>query len=214
MELIDFILHVDDHLLEFITNYGIWIYGILFLIIFVETGLVVMPFLPGDSLLFAAGALAASTGAMDPWLLGLLLFIAAVLGDTLNYHIGKYIGPRVFEIESRFINKNHLINTQKFFDKHGGKTIIFARFVPFARTFAPFVAGASSMNYKYFLSYNVIGAFCWIGSFITLGYLFGNMPIVKDNFTYLIFGIIILSVLPGVIGFIRHKFFPKKDLNA
>ena len=197
-----------------ITNYGVWIYGILFLIIFVETGLVVMPFLPGDSLLFAAGALAASTGAMDPWLLGLLLFIAAVLGDTLNYHIGKYIGPRVFEIESRFINKNHLINTQKFFDKHGGKTIIFARFVPFARTFAPFVAGASSMNYKYFLSYNVIGAFCWIGSFITLGYLFGNMPIVKDNFTYLIFGIIILSVLPGVIGFIRHKFFPKKDLNA
>ena len=214
MELIDFILHVDDHLLEFITNYGVWIYGILFLIIFVETGLVVMPFLPGDSLLFAAGALAASTGAMDPWLLGLLLFIAAVLGDTLNYHIGKYIGPRVFEIESRFINKNHLINTQKFFDKHGGKTIIFARFVPFARTFAPFVAGASSMNYKYFLSYYVIGAFCWIGSFITLGYLFGNMPIVKDNFTYLIFGIIILSVLPGVIGFIRHKFFPKKDLNA
>ena len=214
MELIDFILHVDDHLLEFITNYGVWIYGILFLIIFVETGLVVMPFLPGDSLLFAAGALAASTGAMDPWLLGLLLFIAAVLGDTLNYHIGKYIGPRVFEIESRFINKNHLINTQKFFDKHGGKTIIFARFVPFARTFAPFVAGASSMNYKYFLSYNVIGAFCLIFSFITLGYLFGNMPIVKDNFTYLIFGIIILSVLPGVIGFIRHKFFPKKDLNA
>ena len=214
MNLIDFILHVDQHLFEFITNYGDWIYGILFLIIFVETGLVVMPFLPGDSLLFAAGALAASTGAMDPWLLGLLLFIAAVLGDTLNYHIGKYIGPRVFEIESRFINKNHLINTQKFFDKHGGKTIIFARFVPFARTFAPFVAGASSMNYKYFLSYNVIGAFCWIGSFITLGYLFGNMPIVKDNFTYLIFGIIILSVLPGVIGFIRHKFFPKKDLNA
>ena len=214
MELIDFILHVDEHLLEFITNYGIWIYAILFLIIFVETGLVVMPFLPGDSLLFAAGALAASTGVMDPFVLVMLLFTAAVLGDTLNYHIGKYIGPRVFEIESRFINKNHLINTQKFFDKHGGKTIIFARFVPFARTFAPFIAGASSMNYKYFLSYNVIGAFCWIGSFITLGYLFGNMPIVKDNFTYLIFGIIILSVLPGVIGFIRHKFFPKKDLNA
>lgn len=212
MDLIDFILHVDDHLLEFITNYGVWIYGILFLIIFVETGLVVMPFLPGDSLLFAAGALAASTGAMDPWVLGVLLFIAAVLGDTLNYHIGKYIGPRVFEIESRFINKKHLINTQKFFDKHGGKTIIFARFVPFARTFAPFVAGASSMNYKYFLTYNVIGAFCWISSFITLGYLFGNMPIVKDNFTYLIFGIIILSIMPGVIGFIRHKFFnPNKS---
>ncbi|QLB58208.1 DedA family protein [Acinetobacter indicus] len=212
MELIDFILHVDVHLLEFITNYGVWIYAILFLIIFVETGLVVMPFLPGDSLLFAAGALAASTGAMDPWLLGGLLFIAAVLGDTLNYHIGKYIGPRVFEIESRFINKKHLIATQQFFAKHGGKTIIFARFVPFARTFAPFVAGAGSMNYKYFLTYNVVGAFCWIGSFITLGYLFGNMPIVKENFTYLIFGIIILSVLPGVIGFARQKL--KKQVRA
>ena len=205
MELIDFILHVDDHLLEFITNYGIWIYAILFLIIFVETGLVVMPFLPGDSLLFAAGALAASTGVMDPFVLVMLLFTAAVLGDTLNYHIGKFIGPRVFEMESRFIIKKHLHYTQKFFEKHGGKTIIFARFVPFARTFAPFVAGAGNMNYKFFLSFNVIGAICWVGSFITLGYLFGNMPIVKDNFTHLIFGIIILSVLPGIIGFIRQK---------
>ncbi len=205
MELIDFILHVDDHLLEFITQYGVWIYAILFLIIFVETGLVVMPFLPGDSLLFAAGALAASTGVMDPWILIPLLFLAAVLGDTLNYHIGRYIGPRVFEIESRFINKKHLIATQQFFAKHGGKTIIFARFVPFARTFAPFVAGAGKMNYKYFLSYNVIGAFLWITSFVILGYMFGNMPIVKDNFTHLIFGIIIISVLPGIIGFIRQK---------
>lgn len=210
MELLDFILHVDEHLLEFIRNYGVWVYGILFLILFVETGLVVMPFLPGDSLLFAAGALAASTGILDPWLLVLLLFIAAVLGDTLNYHIGKYIGPRVFEIDSKFINKKHLVYTQKFFAKHGGKTIIFARFIPFARTFAPFVAGAGSMNYKYFLSYNAIGAISWVGSFIALGYLFGNMPIVKDNFTHLIFGIIIVSVLPGIIGFIRHKFFPKK----
>lgn len=210
MDLLDFILHVDEHLFEFITNYGVWIYAILFLIIFVETGLVVMPFLPGDSLLFAAGALAASTGAMNPWVLIILLFIAAVLGDTLNYHIGKYIGPRVFEIESRFINKQHLIKTNHFFEKHGGKTIIFARFIPFARTFAPFVAGASSMNYKFFFTYNIIGAICWVGSFITLGYLFGNMPIVKDNFTHLIFGIIILSVLPGIIGYIRHKFFQKK----
>src|SRR5690606_19804126 len=205
MELLDFILHVDDHLLEFITNYGIWIYAILFLIIFVETGLVVMPFLPGDSLLFAAGALAASTGAMDPVVLVILLFTAAVLGDTLNYHIGKFIGPRVFEMESRFINRQHLIYTQKFFEKHGGKTIIFARFVPFARTFAPFVAGAGSMNYKFFLTYYLIGAFFCVGSFITLGYLFGNMPIVKDYFTHLIFGIIIISVLPGIIGFIRQK---------
>ena len=212
MELIDFILHVDDHLLEFITNYGIWIYAILFLIIFVETGLVVMPFLPGDSLLFAAGALAASTGVMDPWVLIPLLFIAAVLGDTLNYHIGKYIGPRVFESESRFINKKHLLATQQFFARHGGKTIIFARFVPFARTFEPFVAGAGSMNYKYFLSYNVVGGFIWISSFVILGYMFGNMPIVKDNFTYLIFGIIILSVLPGVIGFIQQRL--KKSKTA
>ncbi|OTG85150.1 DedA family protein [Acinetobacter sp. ANC 4648] len=210
MELFDFILHVDEHLFEFIKNYGMWIYGILFLIIFVETGFVVMPFLPGDSLLFAAGALAASTGAMNPWVLIIILFIAAVLGDTLNYHIGKYTGPRVFEIESKFINKQHLLKTQQFFEKHGGKTIIFARFIPFARTFAPFIAGAGSMNYKFFLSYNVIGGICWVGSFITLGYLFGNMPIVKDNFTHLIFGIIILSVLPGIIGYIRHKFFNKK----
>lgn len=209
MNLIDFILHVDEHLFEFITNYGVWVYGILFLIIFVETGLVVIPFLPGDSLLFAAGALAASTGAMDPVVLVILLFIAAVLGDTVNYHIGKYIGPRVFEIESRFINKEHLVKTSQFFDRHGGKTIIFARFIPFARTFAPFVAGASSMNYKFFITYNMIGAICWVGSFITLGYLFGNMPIVKDNFTHLIFGIIIISVLPGVFGYIRHKFFDK-----
>lgn len=211
MELIDFILHVDEHLLEFITNYGVWIYGILFLIIFVETGLVVMPFLPGDSLLFAAGALAASTGVMDPWVLIPLLFVAAVLGDTLNYHIGRYIGPRVFELESRFINKKHLIATQQFFEKHGGKTIIFARFIPFARTFAPFVAGAGKMNYKYFLTYNVVGGFLWISSFVILGYLFGNMPIVKDNFTHLIFGIIILSVLPGIIGFIKQKFFKKSN---
>ena len=211
MDLLDFILHVDEHLLEFIRNYGVWVYGILFLIIFVETGLVVMPFLPGDSLLFAAGALAASTGALHPGILFALLFLAAVLGDTLNYHIGRFIGPRVFEINSRFINKKHLIYTQQFFEKHGGKTIIFARFIPFARTFAPFVAGAGSMHYKYFLSYNAIGAFTWVGSFVLLGYLFGNMPIVKDNFTHLIFGVIILSILPGVFGFIRHKYFPKKS---
>jgi membrane-associated protein len=214
MELIDFILHVDDHLLEFIVNYGVWIYAILFLIIFVETGLVVMPFLPGDSLLFAAGALAASTGVMDPWVLIPLLFLAAVLGDTLNYHIGRYVGPRVFEIESRFINQKHLLATQKFFEKHGGKTIIFARFVPFARTFAPFVAGAGRMNYKFFLTYNVIGGFIWISSFVILGYLFGNLPIVKDNFTHLIFGIIILSVLPGIIGFIRQKLGKKDPAEA
>lgn len=204
MYLIDFILHVDQHLVEFVTNYGIWIYAILFMIIFVETGLVVMPFLPGDSLLFAAGALA-STGAMDPWILGVLLFVAAVLGDTLNYHIGKYIGPRVFETQSRWINKEYLYKTQAFFEKHGGKTIIFARFIPFARTFAPFIAGVSQMHYRTFLMFNVIGAFFWISSFIFLGYQFGNLPVMKDNFTYVIFGIIILSVMPAVIAFIRER---------
>lgn len=204
MYLLDFILHVDQHLVEFVTNYGVWIYAILFMIIFVETGLVVMPFLPGDSLLFAAGALA-STGAMDPWILAGLLFVAAVLGDTLNYHIGKYIGPRVFETQSRWINKEYLYKTQAFFKKHGGKTIIFARFIPFARTFAPFIAGVSQMHYKTFLSYNVIGAFFWIGSFIFLGYKFGTLPVIKDNFTYVIFAIIIISILPAVITFIREK---------
>lgn len=205
LHMIDFILHIDLHLAEFLKDYGMWIYGILFLIIFVETGLVVMPFLPGDSLLFAAGALAAFTGALNPALLIGLLFIAAVLGDTLNYHIGKYIGPKVFEIDSKWINKQHLIKTQNFFAKHGGKTIIFARFIPFARTFAPFVAGAGSMDYKYFISYNIIGGFCWIASFTLLGYFFGNQPVIKENFTYVIFGIIIFSVLPMVIGFIREK---------
>ena len=208
MYLLDFILHVDQHLVEFVVNYGVWIYAILFLIIFVETGLVVMPFLPGDSLLFAAGALA-STGAMNPWILAGLLFVAAVLGDTLNYHIGKYIGPRVFETQSRWINKDYLYKTQAFFEKHGGKTIIFARFIPFARTFAPFIAGVSHMQYGKFLSYNAIGGFFWIASFIFLGYQFGNLPVMKENFTYVIFGIIIISVLPAVIAFAREKFFKK-----
>lgn len=205
MELIDFILKIDQYLAVFLQDYGLWLYAILFLIIFVETGLVVMPFLPGDSLLFATGALAAFTGELDPVLLIVLLFIAAVLGDTLNYHIGNYIGPKVFERESKWINKQHLLNTQKFFEKHGGKTIIFARFLPFARTFAPFVAGASSMSYKYFITYNIIGGFLWISSFILLGYFFGNQPVIKENFTYVVFGIIIFSVLPIIIGFIKEK---------
>lgn len=205
LQLIDFILNIDKHLSVFLTDYGLWIYGILFLIIFVETGLVVMPFLPGDSLLFAVGALAAFTGALSPALLIALLFVAAVLGDTLNYHIGKYLGPKVFEKDYRFINKDHLLKTQRFFERHGGKTIIIARFLPFVRTFAPFVAGAGSMNYQKFLSYNVIGGFLWIASFVLLGYFFGNQPAIKENFTYVIFGIIGFSLLPVVIGFIKQK---------
>ncbi len=208
MELIDFILHVDQHLIEFVSNYGVWVYAILFLIVFVETGLVVMPLLPGDSLLFAAGAIAA-TGAMDPALLCLLLFIAAVLGDTVNYHIGKYIGPRVFEIKSRFINREHLLATQSFFEKHGGKTIIFARFIPIIRTFAPFIAGVGQMQYRRFLAFNVVGAAAWVVSFVLLGYYFGNLPVVKDNFTYVIFAIIFISILPALIGFVRHRLLHK-----
>lgn len=205
MQLMDFILTIDQHLAIFLQDYGMWIYGILFLIIFVETGLVVMPFLPGDSLLFAAGALAAVTGAINPILLIILLSLAAVLGDTLNYHIGKYIGPKVFVTNSRWINHQHLVNTQKFFATHGKKTIILARFIPFARTFAPFVAGAGSMHYRYFLSYNIIGGCLWIMSFVLLGYFFGNQPAIKDNFTYVIFGIIIFSILPVIFSFIKQK---------
>lgn len=208
MELIDFILHVDQHLIEFVKNYGVWIYALLFLIVFVETGLVVMPLLPGDSLLFAAGAIAA-TGAMNPVLLVILLFIAAVLGDTVNYHIGKYLGPRAFEMKLPFVKKEYLYKTQAFFDKHGGKTIIFARFIPIIRTFAPFIAGVGQMHYTRFLTFNVVGAAAWVVSFITIGYLFGNHPVVKDNFTYVIFAIIFISILPAIIEFIRHHFFKK-----
>jgi membrane-associated protein len=210
MELIDFILHVDQHLLEFVRDYGVWVYAILFLIVFVETGLVVMPLLPGDSLLFAAGAIAA-TGAMDPVLLCVLLFIAAVLGDTVNYHIGKYLGPRAFEMKLPFVKKEYLYKTEAFFEKHGGKTIIFARFLPIIRTFAPFIAGVGRMHYPRFLAYNVIGAAAWVVSFITLGYLFGNHPVVKDNFTYVIFAIILISIMPAIIGFIRHRLLKQQS---
>ena len=203
MQLIEFILHVDQHLIEFVRDYGMWVYAILFLIIFVETGLVVMPLLPGDSLLFAAGAIAA-TGAMDPVLLSALLFVAAVLGDSLNYQIGHYIGPRAFNIKSRFIKRDHLLKTQAFFEKHGGKTIIFARFMPIIRTFAPFIAGVGSMQYSRFLMFNVVGGAAWVLSFIWLGYFFGNLPVIKDNFTYVIFAIIILSLMPALVEFVRH----------
>lgn len=204
MELIDFILHIDRHLIEFVAANGVWIYALLFLIVFVETGLVVMPLLPGDSLLFAAGAIAA-TGGMDPVLLCGLLFVAAVLGDTVNYHVGNYIGPKVFEHENRFIKRAYLLKTRDFFEKHGGKTIIIARFMPIIRTFAPFVAGVGSMSYRRFLSYNVVGAALWVVSFVLLGYFFGNLPAVKENFTLVIFAIIGISVMPGVIAWVRHK---------
>lgn len=202
--LIDFILHIDVHLSELIRDYGAQTYAILFTIVFVETGLVIMPFLPGDSLLFAAGAFAAK-GDFDLLLLGGGLSIAAIAGDSLNYAIGHYFGPKVFSRDYRWLNREHLLRTEAFYEKHGGKTIILARFVPIIRTFAPFVAGVGAMNYRRFLAYNIAGALLWVWSFLLLGYYFGNLPLVKKNFTLVIFAIIIISVLPIVIEFIKAR---------
>jgi|SRR3990172_978558 len=206
---IDIFMHLDKHLNTVIQNYGTWTYLILFLIIFCETGLVVTPILPGDSLLFAAGAFAA-IGSLDPVWLFVLLTIAAVAGDTLNYGIGHFLGPKVFQQEdSRFFKKEYLERTHRFYERHGGKTIIIARFMPIIRTFAPFVAGVGSMTYLSFISYNVIGGVLWIGLFIFGGYIFGNIPAVKHNFTLVILGIILVSILPGVIEFLRHRYGKK-----
>ncbi|HOD74389.1 MAG TPA: DedA family protein [Syntrophorhabdaceae bacterium] len=202
---LDFVIHIDVHLSELIRSYGLWTYLILVLIIFSETGLVVAPLLPGDSLLFAAGAFAAR-GDFNIFWLFVLLSIAAVLGDTVNYWVGSYVGPKVFHNENvRFLNRKYLDRTHEFYEKYGGKTIIIARFVPIIRTFAPFVAGIGSMTYGKFISYNVIGGILWIGAFAYAGFFFGNIPMVKHNFTLVIFAIIILSVMPGVIEIIKHK---------
>jgi membrane-associated protein len=203
--LIDLIVHLDQHLVELVSHYGSWTYAILFVIIFCETGLVVTPFLPGDSLLFAVGALSA-TGALDPLVLVVLLSIAAIGGDTVNYWVGHKIGPRVFQKESSlFLNKKHLERTHEFYEKYGGKTIIFARFIPIVRTFAPFVAGIGSMTYGRFLLYNVVGGVVWITIFVYAGYFFGNIPVVKQNFTLVILAIIVISVAPAVIEYLRHR---------
>jgi membrane-associated protein len=204
-QFIDILIHLDKHLAAIIQQYGVWTYLILFLIIFCETGLVVTPILPGDSLLFATGALAA-TGALDVNTILILLTIAAILGDTVNYWIGAYIGPKAFQYEnSRFFKKEYLLRTHEFYEKHGGKTIIIARFMPIIRTFAPFVAGIGSMTYGKFLTYNIVGGIVWIVLFVLGGYYFGNIPIVKKNFTLVILMIIFLSILPGLIEFIRHR---------
>ena len=195
---IDLFLHLDKHLSELIAAYGTWTYAILFLIVFCETGLVVTPFLPGDSLLFAAGTFAA-LGAMDPWILFGLLTVAAILGDTLNYWIGAKIGPAVFKRDdSMFLRKKHLERAHAFFEKYGGRAIILARFVPIVRTFVPFVAGVGQMTYSRFIVYNVVGGFIWIGFFIYAGFIFGNQPFVQKNFKLVILAIIILSVVPMV----------------
>ncbi|MBI3331402.1 DedA family protein [Candidatus Peregrinibacteria bacterium] len=203
-QIIDLFLHLDDRLSQVLSQYGLWTYIILFLIIFCETGLVITPFLPGDSLLFAAGAFAAD-GALDPWILFMLLSIAAVLGDTVNYWMGLAIGPKIFRENVRFLKKDYLIKTEKFYETHGKKTIIIARFVPIVRTFAPFVAGVGRMKYSTFLLYNVFGGIVWVGLFVFGGYLFGNIPIVQENFEIVILGIIAVSILPGIIEWGRHK---------
>lgn len=207
---IDFALHVDRHLDGLIQQFGPWIYVILFLIIFCETGLVVTPFLPGDSLLFALGAFAAR-GSLDLTLLFIIIPIAAFLGDNSNYWIGKKLAPRLFKGERiRFLNQQHLDRTHAFFETYGPKTIIFARFVPIVRTFTPFVAGLGKMTYKRFIGFSLVATAAWVGLFLPLGYFFANHPLIKKNFTAVIFAIIVLSVLPGLIEFIRVRWLSKR----
>lgn len=211
LQLIDIFLHLDKHLNDIAATYGLWLYAILFAIIFCETGLVVTPFLPGDSLLFAVGALAATEGSpLNIYFLIVLLLIAAVIGDAINYQIGKHFGPRVFKQEhSWLLNKKHLLAAQAFYEKHGGKTIILARFAPIIRTFAPFVAGIGHMQYVRFAAYNVVGAVAWVVSFLVGGFLLGNAPVIKQNFHYIVVGIVIVSVLPGVFEFIKSRRAPR-----
>ena len=203
--IIDFILHIDQHLTELAAQYGVWIYGILFLIIFCETGLVVTPFLPGDSLLFAAGGIAA-LGEMNIHLMVALLLVAAILGDAVNFAIGKYFGARLFaNPDSKIFRRAYLDKTHAFYEKHGGKTIIIARFVPIVRTFAPFVAGMGNMHYGRFIRYNIIGAILWVVLFSYAGYFFANIPLVKNNLALVLAAIIVISVLPGVIEVVRAR---------
>ncbi len=202
---IDIVLHLDTHLLALTQQYGEWVYAILFLIIFCETGLVIAPFLPGDSLLFVAGALC-GMGTLEPGLLAPLLMLAAFSGDNTNYWIGRLIGTRLIQrTNSRFIKREHLEKTRTFYDKHGGKTILFARFLPIIRTFAPFVAGIGLMRYRLFVLFSALGSVVWIGFFTAGGYFFGNIPIIKNNLTLMVLGIVMISLLPAIREFIRHR---------
>ena len=207
---IDLFLHLDVHLAAFVAQYGPWVYAMLFAIIFIETGLVIWPFLPGDSLLFTAGALAA-TGVLDIYLVSILLVSAAIAGDAVNYSIGRYVGPKVFTAHDhqglfhRLLNREHLDKAHTFFEKHGGMAVVSGRFVPIVRTFVPFVAGAASMTASMFVTYNVVGAIIWVVVCVGAGYLFGNVPIVKDNFSFVAIGIVLVSVLPIAIEFLRNR---------
>jgi len=211
-QLFDFILHIDKHLIEIVNEYDKTTYLILALIIFCETGLIVTPFLPGDSLLFAAGAIAATTGALSLALLFIILFAAAVIGDNTNYLIGNFLGHKIVESKRKIINKKYLDQTHQFYEKHGGKTVIIARFTPILRTFAPFVAGIGSMTYRRFIVFCVAGNLLWISLFLVAGYLFASNEMVKNNFSLVIICIILISLLPMIFGIIRHKYFSKKTV--
>ena len=200
--LVDLFLHLDAHLSSVITQYGVWTYALLFVVIFIETGLVVTPFLPGDSLIFAAGTFAA-LGSLNLWLLFILLALAAVLGDTVNYWIGHYLGDRAYNI--KWVKREYLERTQRFFEKHGGKTIFLARFVPIVRTFAPFVAGIGRMSYSYFISYNIFGGIVWVALFTFTGYFFGNIPFIRDHFSVVIIAIVLISVVPMVLEALKAQ---------
>jgi membrane-associated protein len=198
-------VHLDQHLLSVAQDYGVWVYLLLFLIVFCETGLVVTPFLPGDSLLFVAGTVSGA-GAMNVHVLALVLTLAAVVGDSLNYAIGRWIGPRVFRrVDSWFFKRAYLERTHRFFERFGGRTIVIARFVPIVRTYAPFVAGVGQMDYRRFAAFNVSGAILWVGLIIYAGYLFGNVSVIKNNLSVVILGIILLSMSPGLVELVRHK---------
>jgi membrane-associated protein len=209
LQLIDIFMHIDVHLNWMIDRFGIWFYFIIFLVIFLETALVFTPFLPGDSLIFAVGALAA-VGSFNVLVLFVLLALAAVLGDTVNYSIGHFLGKKIINMKSRFIKKEHIDKTQHFFDKYGSKTIVIARFIPVVRTFAPFLAGIGEMNYWKFLTYNIVGGLGWVALFLFGGFFFGNIQFVKDNFSYVIIGIIATSLLPVIYEVIRHKMAQRK----
>ncbi len=203
--LLDIFLHLDVYLGSIIQDYGLWTYGLLLLVIFMETGFVVTPFLPGDSLLFAAGTFAA-LGVLDIKTLFVLLVLAAIGGDTVNYWIGHFIGPRAFSGNVRFLKKEYLDKTHAFYEKHGGKTIVLARFIPIIRTFAPFVAGVGAMTYSHFIAYNVVGGLAWVILFLFGGYFFGNIPFVKHNFEFVILGIIFISILPPIVEYLKARF--------
>lgn len=209
--LINVVLHIDKYLNIIIQNYGLWTYGIIFLIIFCETGLVITPFLPGDSIIFATGALA-SEGMLEVFTLYIIFFLAAVLGDTANYFIGKKIGTGILEKENiRFVNKEHLDKAHRFYEKHGSMAIVLGRFIPIIRTFVPFIAGIGEMSYSKFITYNVLGGFLWVSLFLWGGYFFGSLPFIKRNFSYVVIAIIIISLIPAVVTFVRER---KKDDTA